>query len=74
MKKLYVVVTMDVERPTSFTRAEATGPKNWEDSERFILGYVERAAEFGFPVTFFIHPEAAAGTGAGNATGPTTQL
>lgn len=59
MEKLYVVVTMDVERPTSFTRPEATGPTNWEDSERYILGYVERAAEFGFPVTFFIHPEAA---------------
>ena len=59
MEKLYIVVTMDVERPTSFTRPEATGPENWEDSEQFILGYVDQVARFGFPVTFFIHPEAA---------------
>jgi len=56
--KLHVVITMDVEQPTPATHPEATGPKNWQDSERFIRGYVDRAAEFGFPVTFFIHPEA----------------
>ena len=57
--KLHVVITMDVEPPTSGTHPAASGPKSWADSDRFIRGYAERAAEFGFPVTFFIHPEVA---------------
>ena len=57
MDKIYVVVTMDVEPATSTTHPSATGPDNWEDGEKFVRGYVDRAAEFGFPVSFFIHPE-----------------
>ena len=59
MGTLHVVITMDVEPPTPDTHPTATGPESWADSEKFIRGYVERAAEFGFPVTFFIHPEVA---------------
>ena len=59
MEKVFVVVTMDVEPPTENTHPDASGPKNWQDSEKFIRGYVARAAEFGCPVSFFIHPEVA---------------
>ena len=59
MDKLHVVITMDVEPPTSDTHPAASGPGSWADSDRFIRGYVERAAESGLPVTFFIHPEVA---------------
>ena len=57
MDKLHVVITMDVEPPRPDTHPTASGPKNWQDSDKFIRGYVDRAAEFGFPVSFFIHPE-----------------
>ena len=57
MDKIYIVVTMDVEPATPTTHPSATGPDNWEDSDKFIRGYVDRTTEFGFPVTFFIHPE-----------------
>ena len=59
MDRLHVVITMDVEPPTPDTHPTATGPESWADSEKFIRGYVERAAAFGFPVTIFIHPEVA---------------
>ncbi len=59
MEPLRIVVTMDVEPPVHDTHPTATGPSNWADSEKFIRGYVDRAGEFGFPVTFFIHPEVA---------------
>jgi len=58
--KIYVLVTMDVEPALPADRPEAaTGPLNYSDSERFIRGYTAIAGEFGFPVTFLIHPEAA---------------
>lgn len=59
MKEIHVVITMDCERPTTETRPEATGPRSYELSDRYIRGYVAIAAEFGFPVSFFIHPEVA---------------
>jgi hypothetical protein len=59
MKKIYVLVTMDVEpalaadvRPDG-----ASGPRNYADSERFIEGYARRAAARGYPVTYMLHPE-----------------
>ena len=58
---------MDCERSLAETnpflqeaeRNSQTGPGDYEESERSIRGYWEMAAEFGFPVTFFIHPELA---------------
>ncbi|MEK9723180.1 MAG: hypothetical protein VW405_06810 [Rhodospirillaceae bacterium] len=57
MDKIYIVVTMDVEPAKIDTHPTATGPESWEDGEKFVRGYVDRAGEFGFPVSFFIHPE-----------------
>ncbi|MBI4182520.1 MAG: polysaccharide deacetylase family protein [Proteobacteria bacterium] len=59
MKEMQVVVTMDCERPRTETHAQATGPRSYAESERFIRGYVAVAAEHGFPVSFFVHPEVA---------------
>ena len=59
MKKLYVVVTMDCERPSSETHASASGPSDYVASEKWTRAYASVAAEFGWPVTFFVHPESA---------------
>jgi len=57
-KKIYVLVTMDVEPALPADRPPAaTGPLTYEDSERFIRGYTAIAGEFGYPVSFMIHPE-----------------
>lgn len=57
--KVFVVITMDCEPPHDGRVARASGPKSWEESERFILGYAAIAKEHGFPVSFFLHPEVA---------------
>lgn len=54
-----VVVTMDCEPTTATSHPTATGPATWDLGERATCGYAEIAREFGFPVTYFIHPEAA---------------
>ncbi len=60
MKSIYVLVTMDVEPALAEgCRPEgASGPMSYADSERFIAGYDAIASEFGFPVTYMVHPEA----------------
>lgn len=59
MKTIDILVTMDVEPPLpEGSRPEgASGPKNWDDSARFIDGYAAIAAGHDLPVTFFLHPE-----------------
>ena len=59
MKKLYVVVTMDCERPNSETHASASGPPDYATSEIWTRAYADIAGGYGWPVTFFIHPESA---------------
>jgi peptidoglycan/xylan/chitin deacetylase (PgdA/CDA1 family) len=59
MSEIHIVVTMDCERPTSDTHAAASGPPNLEKAEIWTRAYAEIAAEFGFPVTYFVHPEVA---------------
>ena len=55
---IYVLITMDVEPALPADRpAATTGPLNYADSERFIRAYWAMAAEYGYPVTFMIHPE-----------------
>lgn len=57
MKEIYVLVTMDVEVPRQ--APGASGPEDWPSSEAYIRGYADVAARFGFPVSFFAHPETA---------------
>ena len=54
-----MVLTMDCEPTTATSHPAATGPANWSAGEDAALGYVEIAARYGLPVTFFVHPEAA---------------
>lgn len=57
MDEISVVVTMDCEPTLATTHPTATGPKNFAQSERAITGYYEIAQSYGFPVTYFVHPE-----------------
>jgi peptidoglycan/xylan/chitin deacetylase (PgdA/CDA1 family) len=61
MKTINIVVSMDVEpeRPPGRDGPATSGPNNYADSERFIRGFTGIASEFGYPVSFFVHPEAA---------------
>jgi len=58
VKEVYVLVTMDVEVPRQ--HPTASGPEDWESSEAYIRAFTELAAQREFPVSFFVHPEAAA--------------
>jgi hypothetical protein len=58
-EKIYIVVTMDCERPNVETHAAASGPPDYRTSAIWTRAYADIAATFGWPVTFFIHPEAA---------------
>lgn len=58
MNKIYVLVTMDVEMVLPSPKPYgASGPSSYEESERFILAYNRYANEYGYPVTYIIHPE-----------------
>jgi peptidoglycan/xylan/chitin deacetylase (PgdA/CDA1 family) len=58
-QKLYVVITMDCERPATETHASASGPPDYATSAVWTRAYTALAAKYDWPVTFFIHPEAA---------------
>jgi hypothetical protein len=55
--EISVVITMDCEPSTATSHPRATGPRDWAMGERAVTGYVEIAREYGFPCTFFVHPE-----------------
>jgi hypothetical protein len=61
MKDIYVVITMDCEPTKATTHASASGPPDFSLSEKAIRGYNRIAVGYGFPVTFFVHPETAMG-------------
>lgn len=58
MHSAFVAITMDCEPTLSTTHSSATGPSDFAMSERAIVGYFDIAASYGFPVSFFVHPEA----------------
>lgn len=57
MDAISVVVTMDCEPTLETTHPTATGPRDFAQSERAITGYFEIAQSYGFPITYFVHPE-----------------
>jgi len=59
MDKVFVVVTMDCERPRAETQNTASGPPDYRRSELWVRAYSEIARRHGYPVTFFLHPEVA---------------
>jgi hypothetical protein len=59
VQDIHVVLTMDCEPTTATSHPAATGPATWDAGEDAIRGYVEIAAQYGLPVTLFVHPEAA---------------
>lgn len=61
MRPISIVVSMDCEpvRPPGREGPATSGPASYRDSERYISGFEAIAAEYGFPVSLFVHPEAA---------------
>jgi hypothetical protein len=59
VQEIKVVLTMDCEPTIATSHPAATGPKTWDAGEDAVRGYFEIAAQYGLPVTFFVHPEAA---------------
>src|SRR5690554_6114572 len=57
MKDISIVLTMDCEPTLETTHSTATGPADFAMSERAIIGLFEIADSYGFPVTYFVHPE-----------------
>ncbi len=56
---LRIVLTMDCEPVTTLTHGSATGPATWAFGERAVAGYAAIGREYGWPVSFFVHPETA---------------
>lgn len=56
---IYILVTMDVEPVLEDRPPGATGPLNYDDSERSVRAFAGLAADFGCRVSLMIHPEAA---------------
>jgi len=54
---LHVVVTMDVEVPTSQSHGSASGPPDAESGGQWSKAFANVAGSFGLPVTYFVHPE-----------------
>ena len=59
MKDIKIVLTMDCEPTTATSDPSATGPHDWALGERAVRGFWEMAAKHGYPITYFVHPEAA---------------
>lgn len=59
MQEINVVLTMDCEPTTATSHPAATGPATWAAGEDAVRGYVEIVAQYGLPVTLFVHPETA---------------
>ena len=57
MKEISVVITMDCEPSTATSHPKASGPEDWAMGERSVSSYVEIARSYGFPCSFFVHPE-----------------
>lgn len=61
MDKIYISVSMDCERDRTFTDPNASGPADFAASADWVRAYSDLAGEYGWPVTFFLHPEVAEG-------------
>lgn len=61
MNSIYVVISMDCEpvRDAATVTPASSGPVSYEDSATFIRGYTQQAEQYGFPISFFVHPEVA---------------
>jgi peptidoglycan/xylan/chitin deacetylase (PgdA/CDA1 family) len=61
MDEIFVAISMDCERGRVFTHPDASGPADFDASEAWVRAYFELAGAYGFPVSFFLHPEVADG-------------
>ncbi len=61
MDRIYVSISMDCERDRQFTHPTASGPADFAASADWVRAYADLAGAYGWPVTFFLHPEVAEG-------------
>ena len=61
MKEINILLTMDCEPTLATTHALATGPRDWAHSERAVRGYFNIGRRYGFPASYFVHPETVLG-------------
>ena len=59
MQEIKIVVTVDCQRPTANPDPVASGPLNFQMAEIWTRTYAKVAGKYGWPVTFFVHPETA---------------
>ena len=64
MQDVYLLMTADCETarsdlPASALAMSASGPADYQESERSMRGYAGFARRYGFPLTLFVHPEVA---------------
>ncbi|MEX2534789.1 MAG: polysaccharide deacetylase family protein [Trueperaceae bacterium] len=59
MDEIYIAISMDCERGRIFTHPNASGPEDFVASEGYVRAYFDLAGAYGFPVSFFLHPEVA---------------
>lgn len=63
MDKIYIAITMDCERDREHTDPNASGPADFAASAAWVRAYWDLAGAYGWPVSFFLHPEVAEGQG-----------
>ena len=61
MKEINILLTMDCEPTLATTHAQATGPRDWAHGERAVRGYFNIGQRYGFPASYFVHPETVLG-------------
>lgn len=61
LDKIYISISMDCERDRTFTDPTASGPSDFAASAGWVRSYADLAGAYGWPVTFFLHPEVAEG-------------
>lgn len=61
MEKIYIAMTMDCERDRTFTDPTASGPADFAASASWVRAYADLAGAYGWPISFFLHPEVAEG-------------
>jgi peptidoglycan/xylan/chitin deacetylase (PgdA/CDA1 family) len=61
MKEINILLTMDCEPTLATTHAQATGPRDWAHGERAVRGYFNIGKRYGFPASYFVHPETVLG-------------
>lgn len=56
---LLIVITLDCERPNAETDSLASGPPDPKSARQWTRSFAQLCDSFGYPATYFVHPELA---------------